>query len=312
MAASPLLLGIDLGTSSVKVALYDLDGGVQAEATVEYPILRPQPGFAEQQPSAWWHAVGTAVRATMAHARNLKAGPAPVAAIGLSGQMHGVVLTDADGLPLANAVIWPDQRSGAQVRAITEQFGAEPLVALTGSPVATGFMAATLRWMADEDPALLARATWALAPKDWLRLQMTGDAASDPSDGSGALLLDVQTRRWAAAMPAVVGFRADLLPPLRVAASVAGGLTASAAAHLDLPPGTPVATGAADAACALLGAGAADGRTLVVNLSTGGQLVLPASTPAVDLHGRLHTFAGALEPGDGRAGWYHMGAVLNV
>jgi len=304
----PLLLGIDLGTSSVKVVLVTADGAVVASGSAEYPILHPQPACAEQEPAAWWQAVGSAVRQAMAAAPGAEA----IVAVGLSGQMHGVVLLDGQMQPLANAVIWPDQRSRSQVQALTAELGPERLVELSGSPVATGFMAATLRWMREMQPALLDRATHALSPKDWLRWQMVGEIASDYSDGSGALLLDVRRRDWAPEILAAVGIDRSLLPPLRPAVAVAGKLTATAAAHLGLAAGTPVIVGAADTACGLLGAGAADGRTLVVNLSTGGQLVLPASIPSVDRKGRLHTFCSALEPGNGRAGWYLMGATLSV
>lgn len=310
MDQTPLLLGIDLGTSSVKTVLVTAAGALVATGSADYPILHPRAGHAEQEPAAWWQAVGEATRQALAGAGADAA--VRVAAVGLSGQMHGVVPTDGDGAPLRNAVIWPDQRSGSQVQALTAALGAEQLVALSGSPLATGFMAATLRWLLEHEPQTIARARWFLPAKDWLRLQMVGEVASDASDGSGALFLDVERRAWSPELVRAVEIDAEQLPPLRPSSAVAGTLLAAAAAHLGLQAGTPVVVGAADTACGLLGAGAADGRTLVVNLSTGGQLVLPAATPAVDSQGRLHTFCSALEPGAGRAGWYIMGATLNV
>ena len=304
--SAPLLLGIDLGTSSVKVLCVTLAGDVVGSGSAEYPVYNPQPGFAEQDPAAWWAAVQLAVRAaTLGRA-------ADVAAIGLSGQMHGTVLLDHEGALLGNAIIWPDQRSAAQVRTLTLEIGAPQLHAVTGSPVATGFQAATLLWLRTERPALFARIGLVLAPKDWLRLQLTGTVATDAGDGSGTLLLDVQTRDWSPVLLDAVGITRSQLPTVRPATEIAAGLLPAAAEALGLRAGTPVVVGSADTACGLLGAGAIGGDTLVVNLSTGGQLVRPAAQPTVDARGRLHTFCAAFEPQRECAAWYQMGATLNV
>ncbi len=304
--SAPLLLGIDLGTSSVKALLVEQTGRTVGTGSAEYPILQPQPGFAEQEPEQWWQATAVAVRQALA-------GRAPdaVAAIGLSGQMHGTVLLGEQGQPLAPAVIWPDQRSREQVRALRDAIGAERLVEVAGSPVATGFAAATLLWMRQQRPALFARVACVLQPKDELRRRLTGTIAGDPSDASGALLLDVEQRDWADCLLDAVGVRRDQLPPLRPSTAQAAPLTQEAAAALGLRAGIPVAVGAADTACALLGAGATEPQTLVVNLSTGGQIVQPAASPGIDRQGRMHTFCNAWEPGAG-PGWYQMGATLCV
>ncbi len=304
--SSPLLLGIDLGTSSVKALCVTPGGDVVGSGSAEYPVLNPQATFAEQEPRAWWEATQAAVRAAVAGRG------ADVTAIGLSGQMHGTVLLDDAGALLGNAIIWPDQRSAAQVRALTDTVGAERLVQIAGSPVATGFQAATLLWLRSERPALFARIDMVLTPKDWLRLQLTGQVATDAGDGSGTLLLDVQTRAWSPLLLDAVGIAHSQLPPLRPATDVAGGLLPAIAAALGLRSGTPVVVGSSDTACGLLGAGAVEGNTLVVNLSTGGQLVRPAAEPAVDPRGRMHTFCAAFEPQPDCAGWYQMGATLNV
>lgn len=306
MSGAPLLLGIDLGTSSVKALCVTLTGDVVGSGSAEYPALQPQPGFAEQAPAAWWAAVQDAVRqATLGHAGE-------IVAVGLSGQMHGAVLLDDDRALLGNAIVWPDQRSAAQVRALTESIGAERLVEIAGSPVATGFQAATLLWLRSERPEVFARMATVLAPKDWLRLQLTGTLATDAGDGSGTLLLDVQARDWSEALLEAVGVARSQLPRVRPATEVAGALQPAAAEALGLRTETLVVVGSSDTACGMLGAGAVDGDTLIVNLSTGGQLVRPAAQPVVDRRGRLHTFCAALEPGPGRAGWYQMGATLNV
>lgn len=306
MSAPPLLLGIDLGTSSLKALLVELDGSVAGAGSAEYPIDAPQPGFAEQDPEAWWRAACSAVRQAVAPAAGRT-----IAAIGLSGQMHGTVLLDTAGGLLAPAIIWPDQRSRRQVESITAQVGAAALVQEAGSPVATGFMAATLLWLREERPSLFGGIGHCLLPKDWLRFRMTGAVATDPSDASAALLMDVARRTWSDTLLGLVGIRRGQLPPLQASTAVAGALQPESAAALGLPPGIPVITGAADQACALLGAGATDSTTIVVNLSTGGQIVRPAAAPDADAQGRMHTFCSAFEAGGGPP-WYQMGATLNV
>lgn len=299
------LVGIDLGTSSVKAVVVDPRGTRLGVGSAEYPIHSPQPDRAEQEPEAWVQAAATAVRQARA-----QSGPRPVAAIGLSGQMHGTVLLGDNQQPLAPAVIWPDQRSRRQVQEITALVGQEQLIETTGSPVATGFMAATLRWFQREEPELWRHTRCALLPKDYLRLRLTGELATDPSDGSGALLLDVRRRDWADELLDLLGIGRGQLPPVQPSASVAGWLREEAAALFDLPAGAPVVTGGADTACSLLGAGATTPGALLLTLSTGGQLVLPTAAVEVDRKGRIHTFCSAAEERTGQAAWYQMGAIL--
>lgn len=307
MGSEAYLLGVDLGTSSVKAVVVARDGSVVGSGTAEYPILHPQPGFAEQDPEAWWQAAGAAVRAAMAAAHS----PA-IAAIGLSGQMHGAVLLDRHDRPLANAVIWPDQRSSAEVQEITRKVGAELLYSIAGSPVSTGFQAATVRWFQTHAPELWRQVRSVLLPKDYLRWRMTGVKATDPSDGAGALLLDEAERDWSAVLLEALDIPAEILPPVQPAQNVAGMLSSAAAAAWGLPHGIPVVTGAADTACSLLGAGAVTPNDLLLTLSTGGQLAQPSAAVNTDRRGRIHTFCSALEPDNGQAGWYQMGATLNA
>lgn len=299
------LLGIDLGTSAVKVLLTALDGAVVASASAEYPIEQPQPDRAEQAPDMWLRAVAGAVREVLAQAPDSQ-----VVAIGLSGQMHGTVLLDADHRPLAPAVIWPDRRSVEEVREITERIGAQQLYAITGSPIATGFQAATVRWFQRHAPELWRQVQRILLPKDYLRFWLTGVFATDPSDAAGALLFDEARRDWSDDLLALLEIRRSQLPPVQPSASICGRLREEAAQALGLPAGLPVATGAADTACSLLGAGVVRSDRLLITLSTGGQLAQPCETVRIDAQGRIHTFCSALEPGEGRAGWYQMGAML--
>lgn len=301
------LLGIDLGTSSVKVLLATVGGKVVATASADYPIDQPQPGYAEQAPETWWRATAGAISGILSEAPG-----AHIAAIGLSGQMHGTVLLGARNQPLAPAVIWPDRRSQAQVTEITERVGAQQLYAITGSPVSTGFQAATVRWFQQHAPEVWQQVAKILLPKDYLRLRMTGEFATDPSDAAGALLLDETRRDWSATLLDTLGIRRDQLPPILPSTAVAGTLTADAACELGLPAGIPVATGAADTACSALGAGVVDRSRLLLTISTGGQLVQPCHGVEVDVRGRIHTFCGALAPAANQAGWYQMGAILSA
>ncbi|HBY98650.1 MAG TPA: xylulokinase, partial [Chloroflexi bacterium] len=227
------LLGIDLGTSSVKVLLVDETGQIIGRGSAEYAISHPHPNQAEQNPEEWWQATTLAVRQALASA----AGPANVAAIGFSGQMHGTVLLGPQGQLFAPAVIWPDQRSRPQVQEITALIGAGRLIEITGSPVATGFQAATIRWVQQEQPDLWRRVEMVLLPKDYVRWRLTGTYATDPSDGSSTLLLDVHRRDWSPLLLAALGVDAAQLPPVQPSTAVAGALSREAAGAFGLPPG---------------------------------------------------------------------------
>ena len=301
------LLGIDLGTSAVKALLCTVEGSVVATAFAEYPIEQPQPEHAEQTPDLWCRAAAGAVREVLA-----RAPAAQVAAIGLSGQMHGTVLLDANHQPLAPAVVWPDRRSAAQVREITALVGPERLFAITGSPVATGFQAATVRWFQQHAPDLWRQVKTVLLPKDYLRYRLTGEFATDPSDAAGALLLDETQRTWSGELLDLLEIRREQLPPVQPSVAISGYLHSEAAQALGLPAGIPVATGAADTACSVLGAGVVESDHLLLTISTGGQLVQPCEQVRIDPLGRIHTFCSALEPGEGRSGWYQMGAMLSA
>ena len=311
MSRSALLLGIDLGTSSVKVILTDEGGRVEGRGAAEYPILRPGPGRAEQAPADWWSAIRAALAAALRATRDPGAATR-VAAIGLDGQMHGTVLLDAAGEAVGEAVIWPDQRSGAEVEELTAELGAEAVLQAVGGPLATGFQAPTLRWLRAHDPGRWDRAATVLLPKDWVRWRLTGEWATDPSDGSGTGLLDARTRDWWAPMVGAVDIAPRRLPPVREALESAGGLRPSAAAELGLPSGIPVAVGAGDTPAGLLGAGLVTADALLVTISTGGQVAVPAAEVSVDPLGRAHTFCAALPPTAGSAGWYRMAGVLSA
>lgn len=292
-----MFVGIDLGTGSAKAALVRPDGTVVAVAAREYPVLSPRPGWAETPPQEWFHAVAGAVREVV------DGDGAGVRGIGLSGQMHGVVLTAADGTPCRPAVLWPDGRASAQLGA----FRALPASARRrlANPLVSGMAGATLLWLREAEPDAYRSARWALPPKDWLRLQLVGEAASEPTDASATLLYDLPADEWARDVVAALGLREDLLPDLVPSASAAGTLRRDAAEALGVPAGIPVAAGAADTAAAALGSGLV-GRQVQLVLGTGGQFLAPRDELVVDETGRTHVYRAAIR------GWYAMAAVQSV
>lgn len=306
----PLVLAIDLGTSSVKVQVIDGTGAALGEAAHPYPTERPAPGQAEQSPGAWWRATVAASRAALAASG--RAGR-DVAAIGVTGQMHGTVLVDGDGATVGPAIIWSDRRAAALVPGLTDAVGADRVAAITGGALAAGYQALTIAWLARERPADLERARLVLLPKDWVRFCLTGEPATEPSDAGATGLFDIASRRWSAGMAAAVGIAVERLPPVIGSADRAGGLTAEAAADLGLPPGTPVAAGAGDSLAAALGAGVTRPGGFLVTLSTGTQALAPiAALPGGTAGaGAGQIVCSALSAGDGAA-WAVVAATLNT
>jgi xylulokinase len=226
--------------------------------------------------------------------------------------MHGTVLLGENDRPLGDAIIWPDRRSQRQVQEITELTGPEPLIALTGSPIATGFQAATLRWIQQEDPKRWQETRTILLPKDYVRWRLTGEFYTDPSDASGTLLFDIHQRDWSDDLLNMLEIDRNLLPPVQPSYAIAGELTEAAADKLGIPAGIPVVTGGADTACSALGAGIVDNQSLLLTISTGGQVVLPRVDIYVDPKGRIHTFCGALSTDGKGADWYQLAASLSA
>ncbi|KVL06318.1 xylulokinase [Burkholderia ubonensis] len=285
------LLGIDLGTGSVKLVTLDPDGVERAVASESYALSSPQPGWAEIAPQAWWDALVRAAARLPADER------AQVAAIGFSGQMHGVVLIDAAGRAVRPALLWPDTRA-ARLAAAADWPDAP-------NPVAPGMAGPLLRWAAASEPAALRAARWAVQPKDWLRIALGGDVAADPSDAC-ATALATPDGAWDAARLDALGLPRALFAPVRASTAPCGGLAAQAAAALGLPAGVPLATGAADTACAALGSGlVADGDALLTT-GSGGQIVVLADRLPAARRG-LHRYRAAAG-----GGYYTMAAMQNV
>ncbi|RQZ39892.1 carbohydrate kinase [Burkholderia sp. Bp9090] len=290
------LLGIDLGTGSVKLVTLDADGIERAVASEPYALSSPQPGWAEIAPDVWWQAL---VRA----AARLPAGErAQVAAIGFSGQMHGVVLIDAAGQPVRPALLWPDTRAVREADAADWPVAGLPVAP---NPVAPGMAGPLLRWLAAHEPQALRAARWAVQPKDWLRVALGGEVVADPSDAC-ATALATPDGAWDTALIESLGLPLDRFAPVRASGARCGVLDAKAAAALGLPAGVPLATGAADTACAALGSGLVAAGDALLTTGSGGQIVVLADALPPARRG-LHRYRAAA--GDG---YYTMAAMQNV
>ncbi len=290
-----MLLGIDLGTGSVKALLLAEDGRIVVEASRGYALETPQPGWAETSPEKWWQAVGAAVREVV---RGRAAG---VSAIGLSGQMHGVVLSGTGGQPLRPAILWADTRSEAELEPYRQL--SPTLRHKLANPLVTGMAGPSLLWLRAHEPEIYHRARWALQPKDWLRLKLTGEAHAEPSDASATLLYDLAADDWTFDVADALGLRIDWLAPLQASGRVAGYLLSEAAEHLGLSAELPVAAGAADTAAAALGSGLRGGQ---VQLSSG------SGAQLISLQSEARALPGVHLYRDTRAGYYALAAIQNA
>jgi xylulokinase len=296
------LIGIDVGTSGTRVLLVDAAGKVVGSTVRDHaPFRSPQPGWAEQDPEDWWqaaiHAIPALLQATSTSADE-------IAAIGLSGQMHGAVLLDSADRVLRPALIWCDQRTAAQAASLTAQLGSERLIQLTSNPALTNFTLTKLLWVRSHEPALWQRFRSFLLPKDYVRFRLTGEKAMDVADASGTLLLDVAHRRWSSEMLAAVEMPASILPHLYECHEIAGTVTAEAAALTGLRAGTPVVAGAGDQAAGALGMGIVRPGDVSATIGTSGVVFAATNRPFLDPRGRLHTFCHAV-PGR----WHIMGVT---
>lgn len=300
MSQGESFLGIDLGTSSVKVVLLASDGSDLGHAQVHYDVHRPRVGWAEQDPEAWWRATVSAVRSVLGGVETR------VGAVGLSGQMHGLVLVDAAGAPLRPAMIWSDGRSAAQVADWRSHVDPHAVERLCGFPISTGMAAVSLSWVRDNEPEIYRRAHAALLPKDYLRLRLTGRIATEPTDAGGSLLYDIRAGNVAVDILRAVALRTDLLPEVIPSLSVAGTVRADAGAETGIPHGTPVAAGGGDQAMAAIALGLKDASRAAVAISSGGT-VFKRTLRAMDPSLGLHVLPDS-RPGD----WLAMGVVLSA
>lgn len=295
------LLGLDIGTSGTKVALFEASGGLVASAIEEYPLYQPQPGWAEQNPADWWQATCTGIRRVLSSS-GVK--PTAIKAIGLSGQMHGTVLLDSHGEVIRPAIIWCDQRSVAEAEAIADHVGPTKVIELTGNPALPNFTATKLLWVRRHEPENYRKIAKVLLPKDYIRYKLTGEFATEVSDASGTLLFDVAGRKWSDEMLDYLAINRDWLPACTESALVSGRVSSAAAAATGLACQTPIVGGAGDQAAGAVGNGIVEQGLVSATIGTSGVVFAATTQMVTDPLGRLHSFCHAV---DGL--WHVMGVT---
>lgn len=295
------MIGIDLGTSGTKAVLFNRDGEVCAQATVEYPLYQPQNGWAEQDPDDWWHASVETIRRVVTESG---VNPGDIKGLGVSGQMHGLVMLDESGKVLRRAIIWCDQRTAQECAELTELVGAERLVQITANPAMTGFTASKILWVRRHEPENYAKCAHILLPKDYVRYKLSGDFATEVSDASGMQLLDVPNRCWSTEVLQKLDIDPGLLGKVYESAEITGTVTEEAAKLTGLKAGTPIAGGAGDNAAAAVGTGVVRDGTAFTTIGTSGVAYAHTDHLMIDPRGRVHTFCSAV-PG----AWHVMGVT---
>ncbi len=304
MANTSYLLGIDVGTTGAKALLIDGAGRVVTGATNEYPMFTPRPLWTEQNPADWWAATVQSIRQVLAETG---IDPGQVAGVGLTGQMHGLVLLDAHGEVLRPCIMWNDQRTAAQCESITREVGAENVLRLTGNPVLPGFTAPKIAWVRDHEPEVYRRAAKVLLPKDYVRYRLTGGFFSEVSDASGTSLFDVGQRRWSDEMLKAVGVPPAWMPEVTESPVVSARVSPTAAGETGLLAGTPVVGGGGDQAAQAVGTGIVAEGVVSVTIGTSGVVFAASESYRVEPQGRLHAFCHAV-PGM----WHLMGVMLSA
>jgi xylulokinase len=298
------VLGIDVSTTATKAVLIDAAGAVVGVGTSEYGFSVPQPLWSEQDPRLWWDGAVDAIRSVLG---STGVPGADIEAIGLTGQMHGAVLLDDAGDVLRPAILWNDQRTGAECDAIRRALGPDRLVRITGNDALTGFTAPKLVWVRDHEPDTWGRTRHVLLPKDYLRLRLTGEYALDKADGAGTLLFDLAARDWSPVVLDALGIDPAWMPRTWEGPEVTGAVTAGAAAATGLQPGTPVVAGGGDQSANAVGVGAVSPGTMALSLGTSGVVFATTERPLHEPHGIVHAFCHAV-PGR----WHMMSVMLSA
>jgi xylulokinase len=296
------LLGIDVGTGGTRAVLLDETGRVLSTADAEHAAMAsPEIGWAEQDPRDWWRAACVAIKECLG---NGGASAGAVDAIGVTGQMHGLVLLDEKGEVLRPSIIWCDQRTEEQCREITRRVGAQRLIKLVANPALTGFTLPKMLWVREHEPAIWARVRSVLLPKDYVRFRLTGAKATDVADASGTLLFDVVNRRWSAEMLKVFEIKPEVLAKVFESPEIASHVAKEGAAATGLREGIPVAAGAGDQAAGAVGMGIVAPGDVSATIGTSGVVFAATSKPVLEPEGRIHTFCHAVPER-----WHLMGVT---
>lgn len=285
------LLGIDVGTSGTKTAIFTPDGRRAAAKTVEYPLSSPHNGWAEQDPADWWNAAVTGIRAVLAQSG---ADAREVRGVGLSGQMHGLVMLDAQGEVLRPSIIWCDQRTAAECGEINRAIGAKRIIEITANPPMTGFTAAKILWVRNNEPAVYEKCRHILLPKDYIRYRLTGEFATEVSDASGMQLMDVPKRTWSGEVLEKLGIDRDLLGAMYESPEVTGRVHRAAAQATGLAEGTPVVGGAGDNPAAAVGTGVVTPGRAFTTIGSSAVIYAVSDEVEIDLRGRVHTLCASV------------------
>lgn len=299
-----LLLGIDLSTTGSKALLVDVGGRVVSSATTAISLSTPHALWSEQDPQEWWAATTNSIKQAITAAG---ASGADIAAIGLTGQMHGLVVLDQQGQILRPAILWNDQRCGAECDEIRERIGRERLIRITGNDALTGFTAPKILWIQRHEPEVYSRIRYLLLPKDYIRYKLTGTFAMDKADGSGTMLFELGKRTWSAEVLEALNIPAEWLPPTFEGPEANSEISAEAAGQTGLRRGTPVVAGGGDQSAHAIGVGVVRPGTLAVTLGTSGVVFAATESPLIEPQGRLHAFCHAV-PGR----WHLMGVMLSA
>jgi xylulokinase len=296
------VLGLDVSTTATKAVILDRTGAIRTSVAVEYTFETPHPRWSEQDPNVWWSSAVRAIRTAID-----QAGGDEVEAVGLAGQMHGLVALDAQDRVLRPAILWNDQRTEAECDEIRDVLGRARLIAITGNDAVPGFTAPKLLWVRRYEPDVWSRIAHVLLPKDLVRLRLTGDHAVDRADGAGTLLFDLAARDWSDEVVGALGIDSSWLPRTYEGPDVTGSVTREAAEATGLRAGTPVVAGGGDQAAAAVGVGAVEPGVVSVSLGTSGVVFTATDAPRVEPDGRLHAFCHSVPER-----WHLMGVMLSA
>jgi xylulokinase len=299
-----LLLGIDVSTTGSKALLINPDGEIVGGATTPHPLSNPRPLWSEQEPEDWWQSVCSSIRQALV---NANASGAAVSAIGLTGQMHGLVLLDEHKNLLRPAILWNDQRCAAECDEIRAAIGRTQLIQITGNDALTGFTAPKIVWVRNHEPHIFARVRHVLLPKDFIRLKLTGLLAMDKADGSGTMLFDLKNRNWSSVVLEALGIPAEWMPPTYEGHQITGEVSSGAAEATGLRAGTAVVAGGGDQAAQAVGVGAVRPGIVALTLGTSGVVFASTDSCLIEPEGRLHAFCHAVPDR-----WHLMGVMLSA
>ncbi len=286
-----MFLGIDIGTSGVKALLINEQGNIHASAMVEYPIYTPFPLWSEQEPEDWWKASIEVLRQLV---HEVGSESQQICAIGLTGQMHGAVFLDNQQRVIRRALLWNDQRTSKECEQITEAIGRDKLISIAGNPALTGFQAPKILWLRNNEPEAYAQLHKVLLPKDFIRLKLTGEFATDCSDAAGTLLLDLKKRDWSSEILEHLEIPVSWLPKVYEGSQVTGNLLPAIAELIGIPAGIPVVAGGGDNAAAAVGTGIVRQGLVSSSIGTSGVIFAHSDELTFDPQGRLHTFCHAV------------------